>query len=270
MQIVGGEPGVGKAVIGELHQAGGGAADAIEARLLAGRGRREAKILQRRLDHRQRGAKFVRHHAHKLPLVEAGFTLNLQFARQALLLLQLAVFSTHPQDGNDQHRNDVDDQRVLPEGIDRHMERDNLMDRQLHQHRGDDIERRQQTQQQGGTVDSFFAPQPPGGEQQHRGDNDEYYPFNLHREAVKPERNTDLQHQVEYHGGDQQLMKSRHILLQIKNLAVQPEGGGIAEQREATDHKILEGQRGVAEEPLREAVQSGHQRIIEREKTDPP
>lgn len=64
-------------------------------------------------------------------------------------------------------------------------------------------------------------------------------------------------------------MKSRHILLQIKNLAVQPEGGGIAEQREATDHKILEGQRGVAEEPLREAVQSGHQRIIEREKTDP-
>lgn len=116
------------------------------------------------------------HHAHKLPLVEAGFTLNLQFARQALLLLQLAVFSTHPQDGNDQHRNDMDDQRVLPEGIDRHMERDNPMDRQLHQHRGDDIERRQQTQQQGGTVDSFFAPQPPGGEQQHRGDNDEYYP----------------------------------------------------------------------------------------------
>ncbi len=52
VQIVGGEPGVGKAVIGELHQAGGGAADAIEARLLAGRGRREAKILQRRLDHR--------------------------------------------------------------------------------------------------------------------------------------------------------------------------------------------------------------------------
>ncbi len=150
------------------------------------------------------------------------------------------------------------------------MERDNPMDRQLHQHRGGDIERRQQTQQQGGTVDSFFAPQPPGGEQQHRGDNDEYYPFNLHREAVKPERNTDLQHQVEYHGGDQQLMKSRHILLQIKNLAVQPEGGGIAEQREATDHKILEGQRGVAEEPLREAVQSGHQRIIEREKTDAP
>ncbi len=33
VQIVGGEPGVGKAVIGELHQAGGGAADAIEARL---------------------------------------------------------------------------------------------------------------------------------------------------------------------------------------------------------------------------------------------
>ncbi len=30
------------------------------------------------------------------------------------------------------------------------------MDRQLHQHRGDDIERRQQTQQQGGTVDSFL------------------------------------------------------------------------------------------------------------------
>lgn len=98
----------------------------------------------------------MRHHAHKLPLVEAGLTLNLQFARRALLLLQLAVFSTHPQDGNDQHRNDVDDQRVLPEGIDRHMERDNPMDRQLHQHRGDDIERRQQTQQQGGTVDSFL------------------------------------------------------------------------------------------------------------------
>ncbi len=37
---------------------------------------------------------------------------------------------------------------ALPEGIDRHMERDNPMDRQLHQHRGDDIERRQQTQQQ--------------------------------------------------------------------------------------------------------------------------
>ena len=37
------------------------------------------------------------------------------------------------------------------------MERDNPMDRQLHQHRGDDIERRQQTQQQGGTVDSFCA-----------------------------------------------------------------------------------------------------------------
>ncbi len=44
VQIVGGEPGVGKAVIGELHQAGGGAADAIEARLLAGRGRRERRF----------------------------------------------------------------------------------------------------------------------------------------------------------------------------------------------------------------------------------
>ena len=69
------------------------------------------------------------------------------------------------------------------------------MDRQLHQHRGDDIERRQQTQQQGGTVDSFLR-HSHRGEQQHRGDNDEYYPFNLHREAVKPERNTDLQHQL--------------------------------------------------------------------------
>ena len=82
------------------------------------------------------------------------------------------------------------------------MERDNPVDRQLHQHRGGDVERRQQTQQQGVTVDSFFAPQPPGGEQQHRGDNDEDHPFNLHREAVKPERNAALQHQVEHHRGD--------------------------------------------------------------------
>ena len=65
-------------------------------------------------------------------------------------------------------------------------------------------------------------------------------------------------------------MKPRHILLQIKNLAVQPEGGGIAEQGEAADHKVLERQRRVAEKPLREAVQGGHQRIIEREKTDAP
>ncbi len=136
----------------------------IEARLLAGRGRREAKILQRRLDHRQRGAKFVRHHAHKLPLVEAGFTLNLQFARQALLLLQLAVSARTRRMAMISTVMMWTISGVLPEGIDRHMERDNPMDRQLHQHRGDDIERRQQTQQQGGTVDSFFAPQPPGGE----------------------------------------------------------------------------------------------------------
>ncbi len=156
VQIVGGEPGVGKAVIGELHQAGGGAANAIEARLGWSRPPR-GEDSPAPPGSPPAGAEFVRHHAHKLPLVEAGFTLNLQFARQALLLLQLAVFSTHPQNGNDQHRNDVDDQRVLPEGIDRHMERDNPMDRQLHQHRGGDIERRQQTQQQGGTVDSFCA-----------------------------------------------------------------------------------------------------------------
>ncbi len=65
-------------------------------------------------------------------------------------------------------------------------------------------------------------------------------------------------------------MKPRHILLQIKNLAVQPEGGSIAEQGEAADHEVLERQRRVAEKPLREAVQGGHQRIIEREKTDAP
>lgn len=108
-------------------------------------------------DHRQRRAEFVRYHAHKLSLMEAGFTLNLQLTRQALLLLQLAVFSAHPQDSNDQHRNDVDDQRILPEGIDRHMERDYPVDRQLHQHRGGDVERRQQTQQQSVTVDGFCA-----------------------------------------------------------------------------------------------------------------
>ena len=81
-QIVGGEPGVGKAVIGELHRAGGGAADAIEARL------RLVEAAERRrfssaAGSPPAGAKFVRHHAHKLPLVEAGFTLNLQFARRA-------------------------------------------------------------------------------------------------------------------------------------------------------------------------------------------
>ena len=155
----------------------------------------------------------MRHHAHKLPLVEAGLALNLQLARQALLLLQLAVFSPHPQDGNDQHRNDVDDQRILPEGIDRHMKRDNTVDRQLHQHRGGDIERRQEPQQESVAVDSFFAPQPPGGEQQHRSDNDKDHSFNLHREAVKTQRNTDLQQQVEHHGGDQQPVKPRHIFL---------------------------------------------------------
>ena len=150
------------------------------------------------------------------------------------------------------------------------MKRDNTVDRQLHQHRGGDIERRQEPQQEGVAVDSFFAPQPPGGEQQHRSDNDKDHPFNLHGEAVKPQRNADLQQQVERHGGDQQPVKPRHIFLQIKYLAVQPQGGGIAEQGEAADHKVLEGQRGAAEEPLREAVQGGHQRIIEREEADAP
>jgi hypothetical protein len=45
-QIVGGEARVGEAVIGELYQTGGGAADAIEARLLAG-GRASCRLSAR-------------------------------------------------------------------------------------------------------------------------------------------------------------------------------------------------------------------------------
>lgn len=79
-------------------------------------------------------------------------------------------------------------------------------------------------------VDSFFVLQLSGGEQQYWGDNDEYYFFNLYCEVVKFEWNIDLQYQVEYYGGDQQLMKLWYIFFQIKNFVVQLEGGGIVEQ----------------------------------------
>ncbi len=122
VQIVGGEPGVGKAVIGELHRAGGGAADAIEARL-----RLVEAAERRRFSSAARiTASGVRNSCATMPINCRWWKLasrSICSSRAALLLLQLAVFSTHPQDGNDQHRNDVDDQRVLPEGIDRHMER---------------------------------------------------------------------------------------------------------------------------------------------------
>ena len=131
----GGEPGIGQAVIGELHEAGGCPLHAIQSgRLLQGCGA-QAQVFQRGLDNRQRRSELVRHHPHKLALMKAGFTLDAQLPRQLLFLQQPAVFRANPPHGDDQHGDDMDDQRVLPGGVDRLMIGNDAVYRQQHQHR---------------------------------------------------------------------------------------------------------------------------------------
>ena len=103
----------------------------------------------------------MRHHSHKLALVEAGLAFNLQFPRQLLLAHQGTVFRPHPQYRNDQDGDDMDNQRVLPGGINHVMKRNDAVDREQRQPGGDDVYRRQQPQQQGVDINRFAPPQHP-------------------------------------------------------------------------------------------------------------
>ncbi len=77
VQVPRGEPGVGQAIIGKLYQTGCRPLHAVEARALRHRCGAQAQVFQRGLEDRQRRSELMRHHSHKLALVEAGLAFNL-------------------------------------------------------------------------------------------------------------------------------------------------------------------------------------------------